>query len=110
MNFESFFEVEGKRLGDFTFAQYNTHADAVQLQFLQLLGVSGVPLIELIDKNHEELRGAISNLRTFTEAGDFHTILSRPELYTSEAGGMKLVDWLSDLASGRPVKDARCDY
>ncbi|MDX1382958.1 MAG: pectin acetylesterase-family hydrolase, partial [Thermoanaerobaculia bacterium] len=69
MDFETLFAVEAARLDGSTFTQYNTHGDAVQLQFLALLGVTGTPLIELIDKNHAEIRDATSNLKVFTEEG-----------------------------------------
>ncbi len=107
MDFETYFEVEAKRLPKFTFAQYNTHLDTVQLFFLTLVGVKDTPLIELLDKNHAEVRAVASNFRTFTEEASFHTILSRPQLYTSSVNDTKLIDWIRALAAGEPVEDVR---
>jgi hypothetical protein len=109
MDFDSYFEVEAKRLSKFTFAQYNTHLDSVQLFFLVLVGVKDTPLIELLDKNHAEIRAAASNFRTFIEDASFHTILSRPRLYTSNVNGTRLIDWIRALAAGEPVEDVRYD-
>ena len=109
MDFESYFEVEAKRLPKFTFAQYNTHLDSVQIFFLVLIGVKDTPLIELLDKNHAEIRAEATNFRTFTEEASFHTILSRPQVYTSSVHGTRLIDWIRALAAGEPVEDVRYD-
>jgi hypothetical protein len=109
MDFETYIEVEAKRLSKFTFAQYNTHLDAVQLFFLVLVGVKDTPLIELLDKNHAEIRKGTPNFRTYIEEASFHTVLSRPQLYNSSVQGTRLIDWIRALAAGEPVEDVRCD-
>jgi len=35
-------------------------------------------------------------------------ILLRPSLYTTEVDGVRLVDWIRDLATGKDVADVTC--
>ena len=109
MDFETYIEIEGRSRPDMTFAQYNTSADHAQIMFLGLIGAGDTPLIDLLDANHAEIRNAVPGFRSYLEESRTHTILSRPEFYSSEVNGVKFVEWFRRLVEGEAVKDVRCD-
>lgn len=101
------------RVGEFypnrTLSQYNTAYDENQTFYFQAMGGK--------DANawHELMVAAIAkiasntpNFRSFTAPGDQHCIVPFDEFYTYEAGGVKLVDWVTDLVNGKPVQSVSC--
>ncbi len=93
---------------DIRLASFDTVEDSVQKQFLALGGSPTRSLLPLLDANLEEISQEVDDFRYFVAGGDVHTILLRPELYTYKAGDVALLDWLSRLAAGELVDNARC--
>jgi hypothetical protein len=91
-----------------TLASFDTVEDSVQKQFLALGGSPTESLQPLLDANLAEISQAVPDFRYFVAGGDMHTILLRPELYSYKADDVRFVDWLSSLAKGEPVANARC--
>jgi hypothetical protein len=101
------------------FHTYDNAYDAVQEQFLALLGAPG-DLLPGLDANiadlREDLRADLraeagaegSALRSFVAPGEFHTLLRFSELYTRSSDGVRAVDWVSDIVAGRAVDDVHC--
>ncbi|QIB64620.1 pectin acetylesterase-family hydrolase [Kineobactrum salinum] len=89
------------------FHQFDHAYDAVQEDFHALLG-KPVELLPGLDANRRELKAAIPHLRGYTAAGEFHTLLRYPELYTRSTAGVRAVDWLRAIAAGEDVADVHC--
>ena len=89
-------------------AAYDTAEDAVQRRFLRLAGQEPASLLPWIHANHVEIRAEVERFHTFLAAGDAHTVLGRPAFYTERADGVRLRDWVADLASGHDVPEVRC--
>ena len=105
---EDYLIASARRYPNRTLTQYNTAGDDVQLQFLALGGITDTPLIDLIEANYADIRGAVDNFRAFTAGGTAHTILTRPEFYTYQADGVRFLDWVVKLANNEPVEDVMC--
>lgn len=54
------------------------------------------------------IKGA-STFRAYLPDDMTHCIVPYDEFYTTEVGGVKLTDWLSDMIADKPVKNVRCN-
>ncbi|MFN4184908.1 MAG: pectin acetylesterase-family hydrolase [Hyphomonas sp.] len=111
---EDFFRVIAARYPQIRLARFDNVDDEVQQGFLSLLG-SGEPVRALLAANNADLARDIPSIRTFSAKGKAHTALRFGVFYSNEIDGVKLSDWVADLAEGREVQtlscetDARCD-
>ena len=46
--------------------------------------------------------------RSFIAGGVKHVVLPYPEFYSYQAGGVRVRDWIADIADGKPVDDVDC--
>ncbi|MCA9907450.1 MAG: hypothetical protein KC519_02290 [Anaerolineae bacterium] len=94
---------------DVTFAQYNTQYDNVQQRYFAI-GASDPRAIVSAKINTlvDEASSAAPNFRAFTEGGDVHCITPRAQFYSYALDGVRLRDWVADLADGRAVASLRC--
>lgn len=104
---EDFFRVTATRYPQMQMARFDNVDDQVQQDFLTLLG-TGEPVRGLLAANRADLARDIPTIRTFEAPGNTHTSLRFSRFYTEEAGGVKLVDWVRDLANGEPVASVSC--
>lgn len=109
LTFENYYVIAAERHPDIVFSQYNTAEDAVQYQFLMILGLVDVSLPELIMANYDDIRAGVDAFYTYTAGGDVHTILRLPEFYQYEVGGVRFRDWVAALAAGETVEDVMCE-
>jgi hypothetical protein len=97
------------RFPNVIFAQYNSAYDESQSFFLNLLGITDAPLSELLKAGYAEIRAAVpGNFFSYTAGDTMHVISSRPQFYTLEVNGVRLVDWIAALAAGEVVEDVLC--
>jgi hypothetical protein len=95
---------------DYTFAQYNTEMDNVQVRFYQAAGGSvGANFATDLATHLTSIHQAAPNFRSYTPSGDLHCILPRSQFYTTEVAGVKLTDWVQALADGEPVGSVKCE-
>ncbi|WP_213268409.1 pectin acetylesterase-family hydrolase [Hyphomonas sp.] len=105
---EDFFRVTAARYPDLQLARFDNVDDEVQQSFLGLLG-TGEPVRALLAANSADLARDIAGIRTFSAPGMGHTALRYGVMYSTEAEGVQLADWVRDLAEGRPVKTVSCE-
>jgi Pectinacetylesterase len=91
-------------------SQYNTAYDNNQVFFYEAMGGG-----DNIDTWSATMRDSISsieaaspNFRYYTMSGEKHCITPYDEFYTYEVDGVKLVDWVNDLANGVDVDNIDC--
>jgi hypothetical protein len=104
-NFEMLYITSAREAPRVTFAQYNTVDDAVQLYFLSLLGVKGLPLRTFLAADLKEIHHTNHAFRSYTAPGAVHTVLRSNAVYTTTVDGVSFRDWLAGLVEGRPVND-----
>lgn len=86
---------------------YDTAYDKAQSMFMDFINFPAL-LYYTLKENHKELSEAIPYFRSYTSPGDFHTMIRFDQLYTVEVAGVRLVDWVRDLAEGKYVKNIDC--
>lgn len=106
--FETFYTDEAMHNDNLRMAQINYHEDEVQLGFLQLLGVSDVPLIELLDANLDEIAMASPSFRAYMLPGSEHGIIRSDAFYSASVDGVTLRDWTAALLAGNDVPSVTC--
>lgn len=106
-SFDDFYVATATQFPQIKFRQFNTAYDAVQKQFLTLLG-SDSEVYPLLQANLDDLSTEIGNFRSFTASGTFHTLLRFDEMYAFEAEGVRAVDWVRDIADGNEVASVSC--
>ena len=108
-DFETFYVAAGRHTPNLRLSQINFHADEVQLSFLRLEGVDGVPLVELLDANLEEVSEALPTFRSYMIQGDTHGIVRSNGFYETEVDGVRLRDWLAGLIAGEEIATITCE-
>jgi len=111
-SFETLYIKAAKAHPETMFARYDTAEDDVQIQFLQIGGVSTEGGLQpLLDANEADIDAALEgqdNYRSYIAPGELHTIMLRPQFYSFESDGVRVRDWVASLAAGDPVDDVHC--
>ena len=90
-------------------SEYNTVRDENQTFFFTAMGGSGVDeWSQLMQDSVSKIESTTKNFAAFTAPGEQHCILLYDNFYTVNVGGVKLVDWLRDEASGKAVTSHKC--
>jgi hypothetical protein len=94
---------------DYTFSQFNTARDEVQVFFTYPDG-SGSPddWNALLETHLDTIQANAPNYRSFTAGGRLHCILPRGEFYSYAIDGVRFRDWVADMAAGEPVESLHC--
>lgn len=100
--------LAGEHDPDIVMSRFDYAYDAVQLVFLDLLGLE-IDLLETIDLNEANIEAAGVDQVSFTAAGDSHTLVRQDEFYTMELDGVSLTDWLTAVVAGETVEDVHCE-
>lgn len=108
-DFVTYYVAAGTHAPNLRLSQINYHADEVQLSFMALEGIEGIPLIELMDSNLVEIAEALPTFRSYTIPGDAHSILLWAPFYETEVDGVRLRDWLAALVAGEEIPTVTCE-
>jgi Pectinacetylesterase len=90
-----------------TFARFNHAQDAVQERFYEAVGGKAggfAPRLRAAERTLKRL----PNYRSYLACGLNHCALPTPEFYSLRVGGIRLRDWVADLAAGRNVSCPAC--
>lgn len=104
-----FYNAVANYYPDYTFSQYNTEADNVQVRFYGAVGGDTDDFPADLAANLTRIHEGSSNFRSYTASGNLHCIMPRPQFYTTEVNGVRLRDWVNDLANGEVVSSVRCE-
>ena len=108
-SFPGLFIQAGTHAPQIVFARHDFAYDRTQAFFSSLAGIAADDLVQLIDKNEAQIEASGVNLLSYISPGPDHTILSKPDLYTHEVNGVRLIDWITRLIDGDPtVADNHC--
>jgi hypothetical protein len=102
------FVLAGKHDPAIRFARHDYAQDSTQAFFGSLAGFDASNLVQLIDRNEQEIEGDGVQVASYVAPGDEHTVIGRPELYTETVEGVPFVTWIADLLAGTPVDDVHC--
>ena len=65
-------------------------------------------LVSLIDSNEQLVESGGVDLHTYVAPGTEHTVVQKPGFYTERVGGIRLVDWVTELLGDDPPADVHC--
>jgi hypothetical protein len=91
-----------------TIARFNHASDDVQERFYAALGdvpAGFEPRLRAAESRLKRVR----NYRSYLACGGAHCALPSEEFYGLRVGGVRLRDWVADLAAGRNVKCPACE-
>jgi Pectinacetylesterase len=90
-----------------TFARFNHAEDGVQEQFYEAVGGKPGGFAPRLAAAERTLK-RLSNYRSYLACGSNHCALPTSEFYSLRVGGVRLRDWVADLAAGRNVGCPTC--
>ena len=97
-----FLTALAKQHPDRTFARFNHAHDEVQIAFYGAVGGDSEGFAPRLRAAERELK-KLPNYRSFLACGTEHCAFDRPTFYTRETEGVRLRDWVADLAAGKDV-------
>jgi hypothetical protein len=90
-----------------TFARFNHVRDGVQEQFYAAVGADPSGFAPRLRAAERELK-RLPNYRSYLACGTAHCAFQGGEFYSLRVGGVRLRDWVADLAAGRDVDCPEC--
>jgi hypothetical protein len=90
-----------------TFARFNHVRDAVQERFYAAVGANPSGFAPRLRAAERALK-QLANYRSYLACGTEHCAFQGSEFYSLRVGGVRLRDWVADLAEGRDVDCPVC--
>jgi len=94
---------------EYVFSQFNATEDRQQLKLYIDLGGTMVDFYGEVEKSLTNIHQAAPNFRSFTMKGFGHCMLGKPGFYNLDAGGVRIRDWVANLASTGTVSSVQGD-
>lgn len=99
----------GNHFDDLRVSQFTSNYDYVQWLYYVLGGGGDVQEWSAGMRTIvAEIQATTPRYRSFIGPGAEHCVIPDPGFYTAEAGGVRLLDWLTDLVEDRPVENITC--
>jgi hypothetical protein len=93
---------------DHFFGQYNTNNDENQRFYYTAMGGNDEDWSPKMNEKIETIIDNAPTFRSYIAGGDKHVVLPYPEFYTYQSDGVRLRDWVADIANGEPVETVHC--
>jgi dienelactone hydrolase len=90
-----------------TFARFNHASDQVQVAFYRAVGGRPAGFSARLRSAERELK-RLPNYRSYLACGTEHCAFQDGEFYSLRVNGVRLRDWVADLAAGRDVDCPAC--
>lgn len=101
------YEAVASRFPAHRFAQFNTVQDKTQKFFYRSIGGFD-SWQDRMEENIAFIDDRLSNFNYFTGWGEMHVATIRDVFYTYQVNGVRLRDWVDDLARGVDVDNVHC--
>ncbi len=89
------------------FAQFNYAEDAVQTRYWVALGGESAAFPAALDASVREIESHAANFHAYFAPGGEHCVLPLDRFNRTRVGGVRLSEWVTKLARGRPVSSVR---
>ncbi len=89
-------------------SQFNTRLDSTQVSYFEFMGGDEAAWSAGMLESVAAIESRASNFCSFTADGEQHCILGAENLYSMEADGVRVVDWLQGLLDGADVGSVSC--
>lgn len=107
LSIETFYSSTARSFPNSRVAQYNTAWDETQI-FFHNVGFAAYDFREGLRLNLREISNRARNFRSYTQGGSLHCMIPRGEFYSYSVNGVRLRDWVADIAAGRNVNTVAC--
>jgi hypothetical protein len=107
-SFPELFARSAQQDPNIVFARHDYAYDDRQAMWYPHLGIEMGDLLDRIDANEAQIEGAGVDLLSYIAPGEGHTVLTEREFYDREVGGVRILDWVTQLIAGEPVEDVHC--
>ena len=98
----------GRHAPNVTFARFDHANDEAQVFYTNLVGVPADDIVKLIDDNEADTEASGIDVASYVAPGTAHTTLGDAGFYELEVGGVRFVDWFSEVVSGDTPPDVHC--
>ena len=102
-----YYNALAKYYPDYTFAQYNSAADKIQTRYYVADGGSADDYPATLQASLDAVAEHADNFRFYTAQGDHHCVLKTTKFYTEENNGIRVRDWVADLANQINVENVQ---
>ena len=94
---------------EYSFSQFNAYYDRVQVQYYQIMGGGdGDEWNANMRDSIQTIADGTNNFSYFTAGGDRHCIIMSDDLFTTTANGVRVIDWMTGVASGDNPDTVEC--
>jgi hypothetical protein len=93
---------------DHFFGQYNTDQDENQILYYVAMGGMEEDWSPTMRGKIDAIIDGADNFRSYIAGGVKHVILPYPEFYTYASDGVRIRDWVADIAAGEEVENVDC--
>jgi len=90
------------------FGQYNTDNDENQRLYYTAMGGKDEDWSPKMREKIAAIMTGAPSFRSFIAGGVKHVVLPYPEFYSYQADGVRVRDWIADIADGKPVDNVDC--
>ena len=90
------------------FGQINTHNDENQRFYYVAMGGADEDWSPKMHEKVETIIDRAPTFRSYIAGGTKHVVLPYPEFYTYQVDGVRLRDWVADIANGEAVDTVHC--
>ena len=104
---EKHYQAVAEHYPDYTFSQFNTIRDSVQVFFTFPDGSGDADDWTALLEEHLASITA-PNYRALTAGGSLHCVTPRPQFYQYAVDGMPVRDWVDRLSDGEDVETHHC--
>jgi hypothetical protein len=108
LSFEKLYTATAAQYPDNLFAQYNTAHDQVQNTLVGQMLSPAYFYDNTLPASLADISAGASNFASFTAGGNQHGIIGGEGFYTYAVDGLRLRDWVNDLANGTLPDTIKC--
>ena len=104
-----YFVAAGLHDPDIVMARFDFAFDGVQAGFMTITGADTSDLEASMDNNEALIEATGVTQHSYTAPGDNHTIVQDPQFYDLAVNDVALLDWVTALIAGEPMRDVHCE-
>jgi hypothetical protein len=107
---EKFYTAIANFYPRYTFSQYNSAHDPVQVRYFDAVREIPTPGAweRALARSLETIHAGAANFRSYTGGGTTHCVTPRESFYTLQTNGVSFRDWVADIAEGNAVANVQC--
>jgi hypothetical protein len=91
-----------------TISEFGTSYDLLESVTYQIMGGTLTDWHSKMETHLKDVSSQVPSFRYLVAQGTAHIVLNQPEFYDYAVNGIRLRDWVDDLANGRDVQSSQC--